>query len=108
MVGVDEAQFFDDELVEIAARLSLRGVRVICAGLDLDYLGRPFEPMPRLMASADYVTKVLAVCVKCGGPATRSQRLVHSKDRVLIGDENVYEPRCRHCFAPDEATVEVA
>lgn len=100
VVGIDEAQFFDPELVEVATRLSLRGLRVICAGLDLDYLGNPFEPMPRLIANADYVTKVLAVCVRCGGPGTRSQRLVDSKDRVLIGDEKIYEPRCRHCFDP--------
>lgn len=108
VVGIDEAQFFDPALVEVATRLSLRGLRVICAGLDLDYLGKPFEPMPQLIANADYVTKVLAVCMQCGGPGTRSQRLVDSKDRVLIGDEKIYEPRCRHCFNPRSADAEVA
>ncbi len=102
VMGIDEAQFFEPGLVDLVNRLTLRGVRVIVAGLDLDYLGRPFDPMPQLMATADYVTKVLAVCMNCGGPASRSQRLVASRERVLIGDEKLYEARCRHCFAPEE------
>lgn len=105
VVGIDEAQFFDSYVVELCNTLSLRGMRVIAAGLDLDYLGNPFDPMPQLMASADEVTKVLAVCMQCGGPGSRSQRLVRSDERVLIGDESIYEPRCRHCFAPGEVDV---
>lgn len=102
VVGIDEGQFFDSSLVPLAQALAADGRRVIVAGLDLDYQGRPFEPIPHLMAVADFVTKVHAVCMVCGGPATRSQRLVHSEERVLIGDEKVYEARCRHCFAPHE------
>ncbi|MFH1276850.1 MAG: thymidine kinase [Candidatus Eisenbacteria bacterium] len=103
VVGIDEAQFFDSSLVGFTQALAAEGRRVVLAGLDLDYRGRPFEPMPTLMAMADFVTKVHAICMVCGGPATRSQRLVHSEERVLIGDEKIYEPRCRHCFAPHEA-----
>jgi thymidine kinase len=102
VVGIDEGQFFDSSLVHLAQALAAGGKRVIVAGLDLDYQGRPFEPIPHLMAVADFVTKVHAVCMVCGAPATRSQRLVHSEERVLIGDEKVYEARCRHCFAPHE------
>ena len=105
VVGIDEAQFFDSTLVPVVERLAARGKRVVVAGLDLDYRGRPFEPMPQLLATADYVTKVHAICMVCGGPATRSQRLVRSEERVLIGDEKVYEPRCRHCFDPDQAGI---
>ena len=101
VIGIDEAQFFDSTLLAVTDRLAAAGKRVILAGLDLDYRGVPFGPMPQLMASADYVTKVHAICMVCGAPATRSQRLVRSDERVLIGDEKVYEPRCRHCFSPD-------
>jgi thymidine kinase len=103
VVGIDEGQFFDASLVHLAQALAAGGKRVIVAGLDLDYQGRPFEPMPHLMAVADFVTKVYAICTVCGAPATRSQRLVRSEERVLIGDEKVYEARCRHCFAPHES-----
>lgn len=95
VVGIDEAQFFDSGIVEVVSKLADRGVRVVIAGLDMDYLGRPFDPMPQLMAIAEQVTKVQAVCVVCGGPASRSTRLVTGDgDRVLIGSSE-YEPRCR-------------
>jgi thymidine kinase len=100
VVGIDEAQFFDQSLVEVATRLADRGVRVIVAGLDQDYMGRPFEPMPQLMAVAEYVTKTLAICMICGAPANRSQRLVAKTDRVVVGGAQHYEARCRHCFQP--------
>jgi len=100
VVGIDEGQFFDQSLVEVATRLADRGVRVIVAGLDQDYMGRPFEPMPQLMAVAEYVTKTLAICMTCGAPANRSQRLVAKTDRVVVGGAQQYEARCRHCFQP--------
>jgi thymidine kinase len=98
VVGVDEGQFFDAELPEVCAELAAHGVRVIVAGLDLDYRGVPFEPMPQLLASAEYITKTLAICMVCGGPANRTQRLVSSQDRVLVGATGTYEARCRHCY----------
>jgi len=101
VIGVDEVQFFDGGIVEVLDKLANRGKRVICAGLDQDYLGRPFEPMPQLMAIAEHVTKTLAVCVRCGAPANRSQRLVAGDSRVLVGASDAYEPRCRRCFEPD-------
>lgn len=101
VVGVDEVQFFDSAIVDILDKLANRGVRVLAAGLDQDYLGRPFEPMPQLMAIAEYVTKTLAVCVRCGEPANRSQRMVSTEERVLVGAAEAYEPRCRRCFEPD-------
>lgn len=103
VIGVDEVQFFDPAIVEVLDKLANRGKRVIVAGLDQDYLGRPFEPMPQIMAIAEYVTKTLAVCVRCGEPANRSQRLVSTDDRVLVGAAESYEPRCRRCFEPDLA-----
>jgi thymidine kinase len=98
VVGIDEGQFFDVSLVEVVNTLADRGVRVIVAGLDQDYRGRPFEPMPQLMAVAEYVDKTLAICMQCGAPANRSQRLVASTDRVVVGGAQQYEARCRHCF----------
>jgi len=98
VVGIDEGQFFDGSLVEVADALANRGVRVIVAGLDQDYRGRPFEPMPQLMAVAEYVDKTLAVCMRCGAPANRSQRLVAAEDRVVVGGAGQYEARCRQCF----------
>ena len=98
VVGVDEAQFFDGSLVEVCQTLANRGVRVIVAGLDMDYLGQPFGPMPRLMAVAEDVQKVHAICVKCGALATFSHRLSKSQDLVLLGEKDVYEPLCRDCF----------
>ena len=98
VVGVDEAQFFDASLVEVCQTLANRGVRVIVAGLDMDYLGQPFGPMPRLMAVAEDVQKVHAICVKCGALASFSHRLSKSQDLVLLGEKDVYEPLCRDCF----------
>ncbi|MEQ1871303.1 MAG: thymidine kinase [Vicinamibacterales bacterium] len=100
VVGIDEGQFFDANLPAACNSLADRGKRVIVAGLDQDYLGRPFEPMPQLLAIAEYITKTLAICVICGDPANHTQRLVVSKDRVLVGGSGLYEARCRHCFDP--------
>ncbi len=101
VVAIDEGQFFDMSLVEVADTLASRGLRVIVAGLDQDYRGRAFEPMPQLMAVAEYVDKTLAVCMVCGAPANRSQRLVATRDRVVVGGAGKYEARCRRCFKPD-------
>ena len=108
VVGIDEGQFFDAELPAICTALADRGKRVIVAGLDQDYLGKPFEPMPQLLAIAEYITKTLAICVVCGDPANHTQRLVASSDRVLVGASGLYEARCRHCFDPTLATPEKA
>ncbi len=97
VVGIDEGQFFDPSLVDVVNALAGRGLRVIVAGLDQDYLGRPFEPMPQLMAIAEYVDKTLAICMRCGAPANRTQRLVSSRDRVVVGGSHEYEARCRRC-----------
>jgi thymidine kinase len=102
VIGIDEAQFFDLELVEVAQQLARDGKRVVLAGLDQDYRGLPFEPMPQLMAVAEYVTKLHAVCVVCGAPANHSQRLVAQTGRVVLGAKEAYEPRCRACFSPHE------
>ena len=106
VVGIDEVQFLDAGIVDVCEALADRGVRVIVAGLDQDYRGKPFEPVPTLMAVAEFVTKEHAICVKCGNPANRSQRVIRSDERVVVGATNVYEPRCRRCFtgAPDERT----
>lgn len=101
VVGVDEAQFFDAGIVSVIEKLANMGKRVIVAGLDQDYLGRPFEPMPQILAIAEYVTKTLAVCVRCGAPANRSQRLVRDERRVVIGAIDSYEARCRRCHEPE-------
>ena len=103
VVGIDEGQFFDPELPAVCTMLADQGKRVIVAGLDQDYLGRPFEPMPQLMATAEYVDKMLAICMQCGAPANRTQRLVHSTDRVVVGGAHAYEARCRRCFSKDAA-----
>ena len=105
VVGIDEGQFFDAGIVEVASRLADRGLRVIVAGLDQDYTGRPFEPMPQLMAIAEYVDKTLAICMRCGAPANRTQRLSGSRDRVSVGGADQYEARCRRCFHPPPATT---
>jgi thymidine kinase len=101
VVGIDEGQFFEAALVEVVDELANRGLRVIVAGLDQDFRGRPFDPMPQLMAVAEYVDKTLAICLKCGAPANRSQRIVEATDRVVVGGANQYEARCRGCFRPD-------
>jgi len=107
VVGIDEGQFFDSELVAIANELAERGVRVIIAGLDQDYTGKPWEPMPQLLAIAEYITKTHAICVKCGQPANYSQRIFESEERVAVGAAGMYEARCRQCFVPhaDAPTV---
>jgi thymidine kinase len=106
VVGIDEGQFFDASIVSVADALADRGLRVIVAGLDQDYRGRPFEPMPQLMAVAEYVDKTLAVCMRCGAPANRSQRLVAREDRVVVGGAGEYEARCRRCFHPEGERAE--
>lgn len=98
VVGIDEAQFFDDSLVDVCRELADRGVRVIVAGLDMDFTGKPFGPMPALMATAEYVDKVHAICVHCGNPAQHSHRLAKSEKLVMLGEKDSYEPVCRHCF----------
>ena len=107
VVGIDEGQFFDNELVEVANELARRGVRVIIAGLDQDYTGQPWEPMPQLLAVAEYITKTHAICMRCGQPANYSQRTFESEERVAVGAADKYEARCRRCFVPhaDAPTV---
>lgn len=100
VVGIDEGQFFDNELVSVANSLARRGIRVIIAGLDQDYTGKPFEPMPQLLAVAEYITKTHAICVRCGQPANYSQRTFQSEERVAVGAGGMYEARCRRCFVP--------
>ena len=99
VIGIDEGQFFDADIVAISEKLALQGKRVIIAGLDLDYKGIPFGPIPNLMAIAEYVTKVHAICSHCGNLATHSYRISEEVDRVLVGEKDKYEPRCRHCYA---------
>jgi len=100
VVGIDEGQFFDNELIAVANELAQRGLRVIIAGLDQDYTGQPFEPMPQLLAIAEYITKTHAICVRCGQPANYSQRTFESEERVAVGAGGMYEARCRRCFVP--------
>lgn len=102
VVGIDEAQFLGENLPEICSDLAERGLRVICAGLDMDYRGMPWDPMPRLLAQAECVDKMLAICVVCGNPASRTQRKVTGKGLVLIGAEEAYEARCRRCHTVDK------
>ncbi len=106
VVGIDEVQFLGPEIVPIIESLAQRGIRVICAGLDQDYQGKPFEPMPHLLAIAEYITKELAICVVCGNPANRTQRLLAREERVVVGAAGAYEARCRKCHVPNptEAT----
>ncbi len=100
VVGIDEGQFFDMGIVDVAETLADQGKRVIIAGLDQDYRGKPFEPMPQLLAVAEYITKTLAICVVCGNPADRTQRTTPAHERVLVGARETYEARCRRCFQP--------
>lgn len=97
VVGIDEAQFFDDQIMHVCESLAMRGVRVIVAGLDMDYLGRPFGQMPNLLAIADYITKLHAICVQCGNIANVSYRKTAEGGQVLVGEKDIYEPRCRVC-----------
>ncbi|MEQ9285687.1 MAG: thymidine kinase [Cyclobacteriaceae bacterium] len=101
VVGIDEAQFFDQEIVNVSRKLANKGKRVIVAGLDMDFKGQPFGPMPGLMAIAEFVTKVHAICVKCGGVASYSFRLANSESKVMLGESETYEARCRKCFYQD-------
>ncbi|MDP1727176.1 MAG: thymidine kinase [Bacteroidota bacterium] len=98
VVGIDEAQFFDDQLVYVCEKLAEQGIRVIVAGLDMDYLGKPFGMMPRLMAVAEYVTKVHAICVICGDLATHTFRKVQNNNLIMLGEKDTYDARCRNCF----------
>jgi thymidine kinase len=100
VVGIDEGQFFSADLVDVCETLANQGKRVIVAGLDQDYRGKPFEPIPQLLAVAEYITKTLAICVVCGNPADRTQRTTAQYDRVLVGTKDIYEARCRACFEP--------
>ena len=101
VVGIDEAQFFDEDLIKVCTKLSNSGKRVIVAGLDMDFEGKPFGPMPGLMAIAEFVTKVHAICMQCGELASYSYRLSNQKDQVLLGEQDRYEARCRNCFFND-------
>jgi len=98
VVAIDEGQFFDENLADVCGRLANLGKRVIVAGLDQDYRARPFGPMPKLLATAEYVTKQLAICMQCGDPANFTQRLTASRDQIVVGAQGTYEARCRHCF----------
>lgn len=102
VIGIDEAQFFDDELPNVCVALANKGIRVIIAGLDMDFKGQPFGPIPKLMAVAEFVTKITAVCVRCGAPASHSYRLVEKQETFLLGEKESYEPRCRVCFNLDK------
>ena len=100
VIGIDEGQFFDMDLVYVCNKLADSGKRVIVAGLDQDFRGKPFDPMPQLLSIAEYITKTLAICVRCGAPANRTQRTVSNAERVLVGAMDSYEARCRLCFEP--------
>lgn len=108
VIGIDEGQFFGSDLVDVVQELARSGKRVIVAGLDQDFMGRPFDPVPALMAVAEYVTKLHAICLVCGSPANHSQRLVAGDERVLLGATESYEPRCRECFRPHDAQAHVS
>ncbi len=99
VVGIDEAQFFDDSLIEVCTKLANQGIRVVVAGLDMDYKGQPFGPMPSLLAIADYVTKVHAICMKCGNIAQFTHRLVNNDSPIMLGEKDKYEPLCRTCYS---------
>ena len=103
VIGIDEAQFFDDEISNVCDELALRGTRVIVAGLDMDFMAKPFGQMPFLMAKADYVTKLHAICMKCGSIANYSYRIIPNEEQIMLGAKNAYEPRCRLCFTLDGA-----
>jgi len=106
VIGIDEAQFLGDEVVDVCTKLANLGKRVIVTGLDTDFRGRPFEPMPRLLAIAEEITKLLAICMRCGNPAVHTQRLVESEELVVVGASGMYEARCRRCFEPNPALAQ--
>ncbi|MGB5849044.1 MAG: thymidine kinase [Ignavibacteriaceae bacterium] len=104
VIGIDEAQFFSEDIINVCTKLADKGKRVIVAGLDQDYRGIPFEPIPHLLAIAEYITKSLAICVECGNPADKTQRKTTSSERVIVGASDIYEARCRKChYIPEEA-----
>jgi thymidine kinase len=107
VVGIDEAQFLGEGIVVVCARLAELGKRVIVAGLDTDFMGRPFEPMPRLLAVAEEITKLLAICMQCGNPAVHTQRIVASEELIVVGASGMYEARCRRCFEPQLAQQKI-
>src|ERR1700749_1762702 len=107
VIGIDEAQFLGEGVVDFVVRLADMGKRIVIAGLDTDYLGRPFHPMPELLAVADDITKTLAICMQCGNPAKHTQRLIASAELVVVGAAGMYEARCRRCFEPNLAKMEV-
>src|SRR5581483_7072969 len=107
VIGIDEAQFLGEGIVDVVVRLADLGKRIIIAGLDTDYLGRPFHPMPELLAVADEITKTLAICMQCGNPAKHTQRLINSEELVVVGAAGMYEARCRRCFEPNLARVQL-
>ena len=100
VIGIDEGQFFSADLVDVCEQLANMGKRVLIAGLDQDYRGKPFEPMPQLLAVAEYITKTLAICMVCGNPADRTQRITKQQELVVVGAQDIYEARCRKCFVP--------
>jgi len=102
VVGIDEAQFFDDQLPEVCEQLAMRGTRVIIAGLDMDYQRKPFGQMPHLLAKADFITKLHAICVRCGNLANYSYRKTTQEGQVVVGEKDIYEPRCRSCYQKKE------
>lgn len=104
VIGIDEAQFLGNDILDFVTNLADIGKRVIVAGLDTDYLGRPFHPMPELLAIADEIQKTLAICMQCGAPAKHTQRLVHNEELVVVGAAGIYEARCRRCFEPSLAS----
>jgi thymidine kinase len=107
VIGIDEAQFLGEEIIPLAVRLADLGKRILIAGLDTDYLGRPFHPMPELLAVADEITKTLAICMQCGNPAKHTQRLIASEELVVVGAAGMYEARCRRCFEPNLARAQM-
>jgi thymidine kinase len=107
VVGIDEAQFLGDSVVDSCVKLADLGKRVIITGLDTDFMGRPFEPIPRLLAVAEEITKLLAICVRCGNPAVHTQRIVASEELIVVGASGMYEARCRRCFEPQLAQQKI-
>ena len=107
VIGIDEGQFLGESLLAVCKKLADSGKRVIVTGLDTDFMGRPFEPMPRLLAMAEEITKLLAICVRCGNPAVHTQRLVASEELIVVGATGMYEARCRRCFEPQLATQKI-
>jgi thymidine kinase len=107
VIGIDEAQFLGEGIIELVVRWADMGKRIVIAGLDTDYLGRPFHPMPELLAVADEIIKTLAICMQCGNPAKHTQRLIASEDLIVVGAEGMYEARCRRCFEPNLAAAEI-